>query len=272
MRALAIGTVVLVWGFASGCANDPTYIPGPTNLEGGVMMDDMGALVPAKASLTLPIKTETAADMAARATKATALMVDVPYVKVGDIAVSVEWTIKNLDPDPGTARIQLNGANEYFSFDPELVVLDPGDDEAPKTPALQGDIPLNVPGNGELSGLFTEDNVLEASIDLDQITRGNVNPFRATLEIDKNAKLFQPMTAPMPADPEYVQTPTGPAVPREAFAQMIRIDLVFKPDHHMVLDYTVRVRDTRGIMDDMLLSAPAAELQTFMPMAYAPGM
>ena len=50
---------------------------------------------------------------------------------------------------------------------------------------------------------------------------------------------------------------------------MTELDLVFKPDHHMVLEFAVRVRDIRGIMDDLLLSAPPGELTQFMPMAYA---
>ena len=54
------------------------------------------------------------------------------------------------------------------------------------------------------------------------------------------------------------------------FANMVRIDLVFKPDHHMVLEYAVRIRDLRGIVDDKLLAAPMEELQVFEPMPYAP--
>jgi hypothetical protein len=52
----------------------------------------------------------------------------------------------------------------------------------------------------------------------------------------------------------------------------VRVDLVFKPDRHMVLDYTVRVRDVRhdlihelGI--DALVEAPG-ELQPLAPMAF----
>jgi hypothetical protein len=94
-----------------GCANDPEYIPAPTSLEGG-MMDAMGNLVTASASLTLPIKTESASSMQKRMALAQQLMIaDVPYVTVDDLAVSLEWTIKNLDQAPGQARIILNGAN-----------------------------------------------------------------------------------------------------------------------------------------------------------------
>src|SRR4029079_3162378 len=89
--------------------------------------------------------------------------------------------------------------------------------------------------------------------------RGNVNPFAATLIVNKNDPSFQPMSTPvlptsaMPDAPP--QTPVGMGIPRAAFANLVRIDLVFKPDHHMTLDYTVRVRDHRNIMADKGLSA-----------------
>lgn len=260
----------------AGCANDPVYLQAPMTLEAGVADPaNMGMLTQAKASLQLPVKTETMADAMARAALATRLApIEVPYVRVGDLEVDVEWTIKNLDMEDAQALIELDGANEYFAYDPTLIVLDAGDEEAPPTPGLAGNIPINVPGGGQVSGLFTEDQLREASIDLDQITRGNVDPFRASLTISKNAQTFQPLTVPVLNEAgELTQEPTGPAVPREAFAQMIRIDLVFKPSTHMTLDFNVRVRDVRGILHDLLLAAVTdkpGELQTFMPMDYAP--
>lgn len=264
----AIWTTVFV--ITTGCANDPTYIPAPGNLEGG-MMDAMGNLVTPKASLTLPIKMETAKDATDRATLATKLGVMVPYVKVGDLEVSIEWTIKNLDTMPGTAMIELNGANEFFSYDPSMLDYSGGAEEAPPTPGLDGDVPIDIAAGETVSGEFREDQILEASIDLDQITRGNINPFAATLRINKNDTSFQPVTIvmPTPADPMPMPMPLGSPIPRAAFAEMIRYDLVFKPDRHMVLEYAVRVRDIRGIMDDLLLAAPPAELTTFMPPAYS---
>src|SRR5205814_5014064 len=130
-----------------------------------------------------------------------------------------------------------------------------------------------------VDGVFREDQLLEASIDLDQITRANVNPFRATLTVDKNDPSFQPLSPPMlmnpvcqqnPQDPTCQQQPVGNAVPRAAFAEVIEVDLVFKPDHHMVLDYTVRVRDHRGIVHDMGLAAPMNQIVQFAPAVYIP--
>ncbi len=263
-----------------GCVNDPLYIdpmtgPAPMPaLEAG-MRDMDGNFIEAKGSLVLPIKTETKEDATERAARQATLdpAVEVPYVKVGDIEVSIEWTIKNLDPMPAQARIQLNGANQFFSYDPSTLVLS-HDPEAPPTPGLQGDIPYEIPGNGALSGLFREDELREASIDLDQITRGNVNPFRATLTISKNASSYDQLTplVVVPADQEPPpQMSTGIVYPRETFPQMLRVDLVFKPEAHMVLEYNVRVRDTRGIMADKLLDAPTGELEPFAPADFTVG-
>lgn len=267
MKKLSFFAVIV-----AACTNDPAYIPGEMGLEAG-MADGMGEMVAeAKASLTLPIKTETMEDAVERAALAAELGVDVPYVKLGDIEVSVEWTAKNLDATEGIFEIQLNGANELFEYDPSVIVLS-SDDEAPETPGLDGDIPIRIAPNGTVSGLFREDQVREASVDLDAITRGNVNPFNANLSINKNAESFQPMTPPMPDDEDYVQMPTGDPIPRAAFAQMIRIDLVFKPSTHMILEYVVRVRDVRGIVHELLgdamVEAPG-ELTVFEPMEYAP--
>jgi hypothetical protein len=272
MRAIALSSVLV--GLVACNANDPVYLQAPMAMEAG-MPDpaNMGMLSQAKASLALPIKTETAADKAKRdAASARLAPIQVPYVKVGDIAIDVEWTIKNLDTMSGQARVELNGASEFFSYDPSIIHLSPPDaEDPPKTPGLAGDVPIVVPAGGTVSGLFTEDDLLEASIDLDQVTRGNVSPFRAVLTVSKSALSFQPMTAPvLNAAGEVTQSPTGPPVPREAFAAMVRIDLVFKPDRHMVLNFNVRVRDLRGIMHDMLLAAKPAELQMFDPMPYAP--
>lgn len=272
MRAIATGGL---WALASlaGCVNDPLYIQAPMTIEAGVVDMTTGMLSQGKASLQLPIKTETAADAMTRMTLAGKLGVMVPYVKVGDLELDVEWTIQNPGTQAGHAKVELNGANEFFSYDPSIIMLDPGNDEAPPTPGLAGDVPLDVPAGGQISGIFTEDQLREASIDLDQVTRGNVSPFRATLTVSKNAASFQPMTPPMPMVMNYMQTPVGPPVPREAFAEMTRIDLVFKPDTHMTLDFNVRVRDLRGIMHNLLLTAVTDkpnELQTFMPMVYNP--
>jgi hypothetical protein len=273
MRVATIRVCVLggLAGFAA-CANDPVYIPGPAAIEAG-MPDMMGQPSPGRASVQLPIKTETTEDRAARDELAMRLApILVPYVRIGDLEVEVEYTIRNPNDRPGEALVELDGANEYFAYDPSTVRLAADDEDAPETPGLAGNIPIDVPAMGEVSGLFTEDDVREAAIDLDQITRGHVNPFRARLTISKNAKEFQPLTELRPGVEGYEQMPDGPAIPREAFAGFTRIDLVFRPDRPMILEYNIRIRDNRDIMHRLLLTAETEkpdELQVFMPADFA---
>ncbi|HLL20924.1 MAG TPA: hypothetical protein VK427_02285 [Kofleriaceae bacterium] len=261
--------VLAVLLFATACTNDPLYIPGPMALEAGTE-----AMMIAQSSLTLPIKLETADDAAKRAARAAELMVEVPYVRVGDIEVSVEWTVTNLTAEEGQFTLQLNGANEYFAYDPVTAAIGL-DDNDPRPPGLDGDTPIRVLGKASVSGLFREDQLREASVDLDQITRGNFHPFRATLTTSKNMTQYgQLAPATFDEDGEPLPQPmTGVVFPREAWPQIVRIDLVFKPKQAMRLEYTVRVRDVRGIMHELLGAAATdapGELTTFTPAVYMP--
>jgi hypothetical protein len=269
---MRIYLVVLILVSFAGCVNDPTYLVSPTTLEAG-SDNGSGGFTQAKGSLTLPIKLETAKEAAARMALATKLGVLVPYVKIGDIDIEVDYTIQNLDNVAATAMVELNGANEWFAYDPSVLKLfPPGTEDPPPVPGLQGDIPIPVPAMGQVEGTFREDQLLEAAVDCDMITRGHVSPFHAILTINKDATSFQPVSAYIvpttPNAPPPVQNPVGPVVPREAFANLIRIDLVFKPLAHMVLSYTVRVRDQRGIVPSLGLNAPASQVTQFMPQVY----
>lgn len=273
---MRLGLGLLLLG---ACANDPVYVECPDTptdptclrtIEAG-QDDGMGEIVAeAKTRLVLPINPEKPEDAELRAMRTAELGVEVPYVKLGDIEVAVEFTITNLSEEEGIALVELNGATEFFGYDPDLIVLST-DDEAPPTPGLDGNIPLHIPGNGTLSGLFREDQVREASIDIEQVTRANVNPFNATLKINKNDQQIQPFLPFDPMDPEAgpMIDPNAVPIPREAFAHMIRIDLVFQPSQHMTLQYNVRIRDVRGdMMNDKLMAADPADLQAFAPMDF----
>jgi hypothetical protein len=258
-----------------GCANDPQYQSSPSQLVATGDTTGKGA-VPPTGTMQLPIKPESAKDMTKRMALATQLGVMVPYVKVGDISVEIEWTVHNDDTMPGQFKVALNGGNEFFYFNPNLVNLAPPDaEDPPPTPDLQGDVPNDIAAGADISGLFREDQWLEASIDLDEITRGNVSPFHAYLTINKNDQSFQPMSAQMPTAMGYTQTATGNVIPREAFPGMVCFEIVFKPDRAMTLTYDVRIRDIRGnMLDPMGLDTtfnPRTGDTVFTPAAYTVG-
>lgn len=260
-----------------GCAPDGAAAMDTCRLEGGID-DGMGMLVEAKGSLHVPLKPESLWRARDRAVRAELQMtvpadVEVPIFRLDQYDLEVEWKVTNLDAMPSQFRVDLNGANEAFTYDPSMIVLNPGDDEAPPAPPLAGNIPIDIEGNGTVSGVFREDQLLEAAIDLDQISRGNVNPFAATLTVSKNTDMFQPLT-PAVYDPQTGDVtpgmPTGSAVPRAAFRQLVRVDIVFRPATQMTLDYTLRVREHMEIVHEMGLNAPAGELQLIDSPPYVP--
>lgn len=276
-KLILMGLVGL--GACANPTNQPQYVTCP---EGGADLctleagtdDGTGTLVEAKGSVHIPIKPEgdwKAADRDRR----TELMntveagIEVPIYRLEHYDISVEWTVTNLTATMSQFRVDLNGANEAFTYDPSLIVIDPTDDEAPPTPPLAGNIPIDIGPNATLSGTFREDQLVEAAIDLDQISRGNVNPFRATLTTSRHDDQFQPVT---PYD--YVTMtggdPTGPAIPSLAWRQLVRVDIVFKPQTQMRIDYSVRVREHTEVIHDEGLNAPAGEIEVLDPAPYVP--
>ncbi len=244
-----IALLCLLGAGPGACADDPVYIQPEAAVE---VVPGEGA---AAAQLTLPIRLEREAEATERAARAAELGIEVPYVRRDDLDLSVEWTIKNLDAEPGVARIQLNGANEFFAYVPIAFVVDPEEEETP--PPLSGDVPLDIAGSSTRSGVFQEDLLAEASLDLELITRGGVSPFTALLVDQETLRQIE-------AD--------GAVIPSDAFASLVRFDLTVVADHHMVLEFAVRVRDHRDppLLHDDLTSAPPDELTTFAPADFAP--
>jgi hypothetical protein len=236
---------------AVGCADDPQYVQPLQAIEVGAPGTD---ITDATASITLPIRLEEDTEAMERAELMAELGVQVPFVGIDDISVSVEWTLKNLEDNPGQARVHLNGGNEWFIYVPLNFVIDPEEDEEP--PSMQGDIPIDVPAGGTVNGVFREDQLREAAVDLELITRGPGNPFAAILQNHSDLTEITDMA--------------GAVIPEQAFAHLIQLDLRLESTRHMVLEYAVRVRDHEGILHELLLDAPAAELTAFAPVPFVP--
>jgi len=273
---------------AAGCTQDPVYVPAPDQIE----VDPENPLDPenpnlATATMDLPYDlaylTEDAAYLRDRVDRLRAINAALeaasqapladdqyPLVRLDQLEIEIEWAIENLSDDPGQARIHVNGANPYFSYVPAnfIVPAAPGDEEDPPPPPLSGDIPIDVAGRQVLTGVFREDQLREAAIDLEIVTRGGVNPFAAMLSIHEDIENVLDVPY-IPVDPENPMPPTL-SLPIDAFAHFVRFDLSFVADQHMVLTYTIRVRETEPLLHDELLDAPAAELMLFMPAEYVP--
>lgn len=237
---------------AAGCANNPEYIAPRRALEykpsGGQQQG------PVTDSFTLPIRRESQTERDARRALANTLGVKVPYVRRDDMDIEIEWTVKNLANKDGQATIKVNGANEWFSYVPADFVFNPEKDETP--PPLMGGIPLAVPADTTITGVFREDQSREAAIALELITRGGQNAFAALLQNH--------------ADTAQFTNTKGKTVPSKVFAGLVRFDISFTADQHMVMEYAIRVRDHRGLLAPDLTATPASKLTSFSPTEYKP--
>ncbi len=246
------GCIALSAGMA--CTDDPRYVQPDQAIEAGAPGSDPE--IPTVGQIILPIRLETEKEAADRAERALELGIDVPFVQIDDIELSLEWSIRNLSDQDATVFIQLNGANEYFSYIPASFVVDPEEEEEP--PPLAGDIPILIPALGTVSGVFREDQLREASTDLELITRGEVNPFAAVLQHHEDITEM---------------TPVGlPVIPASTLASMIRYDILLLTNQHVVMEYAVRVRSSRSpnLLHDEGLSAPIEELTAFAPADFVP--
>lgn len=254
-QRLAIWTVVAASlpSALIACNTGPRYVDPPLFVEVGIP-DSMVFF--ATQQVILPMRLETEDEAMERATLSTELGgIPIPFVLLDDIDVSIEWTIRNLQDTPGTARIHINGGNEYFYYVPQNFVIDPEEDEEP--PPLLGDIPIDIPALGTVSGVFREDQLHEAALDMELIARGGMNPFAAVLQQHDDVL-------------EAVDPMTGMAIPRQGFAHLVVYDISLQANRHMVLEFTLRVRDERLLLHDLLLNAPNGELTGFMPTEFVP--
>jgi hypothetical protein len=285
MRISILASIAMSIG---ACANDPQYVQcGTSDMMDTCLLDSMNGSavgtgtnvqIEVTGSLHIPVMPPDAELQKATTALQTTMPADVmvPVYRLDMYDVSVEWTLKNLDAKPTSARVALNAANEAFAWDPAMIV--PASPESPPAPSLGGDIPFDVPANAEIDGEFTEDNLLEAAIDLDQITRGNINMYAATLNVNKNDPSFQPLSAVQAPPPGSIDPPPqnamGSAVPRAAFRQIVRVDVTLKPADagvHLTLSFDVRLRPhIANIVDAMGMNAPTGELMIIDPPDFVP--
>jgi hypothetical protein len=196
-----------------------------------------------------------------------------PDVQLDETSIEIEWTVKNLDDAPNQAFIDVNGGNQYFYYNPDdFVVVDPNNaSETERPPSLAGHVPIDVAASGTVSGVIREDELREAAIDVELVTRCAINPFAAIL--GDNSKIHSCADVPyvpFMTDPDATRPPAPPPLPIEAFGQLVRLDLTFSGTGHMVMEYAVRVRDPDGVLHTDLLAAPPGELMQYASVEYVP--
>jgi hypothetical protein len=228
----------LVWG-----CNTPTYLPEHRPLE--TMADPMGGGGYAADTdlYILPIRRPTQDERTAMQNEqqSRALMMPVPWVGTRDFAVQIEYSLKNLSNQNVTAYLTANGGNEFGDYVPSAYI-DPTqnvNDQTPPPP-LMGGSPIELAPNETHEGVFREDQIAEASLDLEAITRYPENG-------DTLATPFMVIAHDSSASRIGLDSIPG----KDITPLMVRYQFGLAADGHVACDYNVRVR-ILGNPDDKL--------------------
>lgn len=222
-----------IFAVAAGC-NNPVYLSEHRPLETLAAAMGQNGFQPDSDLYVLPVRRPSQSEQQALKAEQMQKMLPmpVPWAGTRDFDVQIEWSAKNLDTQPVTAFLALTGGNEFGDYDPQAFIDPnaPQEDQTPPPPLLGGS-PIALAPNEIKSGFFREDQMHEASIDLEAITRypaanGRATPFEV-IEHDSTAS-----TIGLENVPKNDVTPV-----------MVRYRLTLSADGHVALDYTVRVRD-----------------------------
>jgi hypothetical protein len=154
--------------------------------------------------------------------------VKVPWIARDNVHIEVTYKVTNTSQEEGLFNVSVDGATEYIKYDEDIVSMaiqqDPND---PPTflPLMQ--LTPHFLGPGEsYSGLFREDDFVEAETDLDAMDQFMGN-FAALVT---NRSDVNPVGLEM--------VPANTVVPA-----MIEVDVTFTANKAMTCEYVVRVRD-----------------------------
>lgn len=241
---------------ACGC-NDPTYLAEKAPLETQPAQAMMGGgFAPATALYVLPVRRPSKTERQALADLQQKLMLPdaVPWAQARDFDIELEWSVANLDATTATVIVALDGGNEFGDYVPGAY-LNPkanANDQTPP-PDLVTSPPLVIQPGARSSGVFREDDLQESALDLEAITRfpsggdALATPF---IVIEHRSSVSRIGLEGIP--------------PNDVTPAHVRYQLTVSADAHVVMDYTVRVRDHHGKLakpgDDNLYVDDAATL------------
>jgi hypothetical protein len=174
-----------------------------------------------------------------------------PWIRRDDVTASISWTLTNDSDAPLTAWVLLDGATEFFDYDPISTYGAAGgaEEDEIQYPSLAGFTPRQL-GPGEvLRGEFREDDLREAMYDLDSVTRFCAGP----LAVLNHRHEADPIGTDVVPDDAVI-----------AAAVMLRITL--GASGPATLEYDVRLRESE---DKIFDSARDARRYEVMPEPYA---
>jgi hypothetical protein len=220
---------------AAGC-NDPVYLDQHHPLEtrvaamGGYADDFDLFVVPVR----LPYGFEARAMQ--QETMRLGLMMPVPWARLSDFDIEINWTMKNLDNQAVDASFFMDGGNEFGDYAPQRYYnpLVPAANQV-LPPDLVAISPTHLQANEIRSGVIREDDIHEMAIDLEAITRyPSPGDIAGTPFIVRNH--------------DSTVTNLGlEGVPKtDVTPAMVRFAFHLAAGGHVALDYSVRIRDHVG--------------------------
>lgn len=189
MSASRTAFVISALALCTGACNNPAFYDGAQRLV--VRAADIEAAA-AEDSTTgnptigaykqseywLDFREPSAADLAELQPPGSTPSEQTPWIRRDDVTASIPWTLTNDSDAPLTAWVLLDGATEFFDYDPISTYGAAGgaEEDEIQYPSLAGFTPRQL-GPGEvLRGEFREDDLREAMYDLDSITRFCAGP------------------------------------------------------------------------------------------------
>lgn len=158
-----------------------------------------------------------------------------PWIQRDDLTMSVPWRLTNETDSAIVAWVLLDGATEWYDYDPISTFGAAGgaEEDEIQFPSLLGFTPRTLQPNQVLEGEFREDDLREAMYDLDVITRFCGGPLAVLNHRHE-------------ADP--IGTDGVPADATIAGAVMLRLTL--GASGPATLDYDVRLRQSEAKIFD----------------------
>jgi hypothetical protein len=244
--------ILLGAGGGAGCGvNNPTYFTPPMGaIESG--QPDAGAEI--ATVVVLPFRPPTDAEQAKLGQESETLGFKAPWLRRDQVALSIQYSITNLDKQAGKAQIFLDGANEFTTYDRAALqaaaqAVAKNNDQVIVLPLFQT-IPVAIASGETKTGTIREDDFAEAELDLDAIGRWMAPPAAVLI----NASEVNPIGL------EHVP-------PNEVVPAMFQLHVALVAEQRMRLDFLVRVRDSRERLLDL---AHAGDAYAPKPMGYMP--
>jgi hypothetical protein len=241
-RLLRPWTLPLLASLGAGCGvNNPTYFTPPMGAietgQGDAGAESIGVVV-------LPFRRPTESEQTRLDQNSDTLGFREPWLRRDHVAISVQYSITNLDDRPGKAEVFVDGANELSSYDRAALqaaaqAMAMNNDEVVVLPLIRT-IPVLVEPKQTVTGVIREDDFAEAELDLDAIGRWMAPPAAVLI----NPSEVNPIG--------LEQVPPNAVVPA-----MYQVSVALVAQRHMRLDFLVRVRDSRNRLLDLASAGDA---------------